>query len=53
MLLLQRAAETVSVDDECNEPAVLLACALGSTGCPAKCANKANEEDTATQGSID
>ena len=38
MLLLQRAAETVSGDDECNDPAVLLACALGSTGCPAKCA---------------
>ncbi|MBR6908271.1 hypothetical protein IKN40_07525, partial [bacterium] len=29
---------TVSGDDECNDPAVLLACALGSTGCPAKCA---------------
>ena len=36
--MLQRAAETVSGDDECNDPAVLLACALGSTGCPAKCA---------------
>jgi hypothetical protein len=44
MLMLQRAAETVSGDDECNDPAVLLACALGSTGCPAKCADKANEE---------
>ena len=37
--MLQRAAETVSGDDECNDPAVLLACALGSTGCPAKCAD--------------
>jgi hypothetical protein len=44
MLMLQRAAETVSGDDECNDPAVLLACALGSTGCPAKCAEKASEE---------
>jgi hypothetical protein len=44
MLMLQRAAETVSGDDECNDPAVLLACALGSTGCPAKCADKASEE---------
>ena len=44
LLLLQRAAETVSGDDECNDPAVLLACALGSTGCPAKCADKASEE---------
>ena len=43
MLLLQRAAETVSGDDECNDPAVLLACALGSTGCPAKCADEAQK----------
>ena len=43
MLLLQRAAETVSGDDECNDPAVLLACALGSTGCPAKCAEAEKE----------
>ena len=40
--MLQRAAETVSGDDECNDPAVLLACALGSTGCPAKCAEAEN-----------
>jgi len=53
MLMLQRAAETVSGDDECNDPAVLLACALGSTGCPAKCANKASEEDTAKGSVID
>jgi hypothetical protein len=43
LLLLQRAAETVSGDDECNDPAVLLACALGSTGCPAKCADSEKE----------
>ena len=43
MLMLQRAAETVSGDDECNDPAVLLACALGSTGCPAKCAEAEKE----------
>ena len=41
--MLQRAAETVSGDDECNDPAVLLACALGSTGCPAKCAEAEKE----------
>ena len=41
--MLQRAAETVSGDDECNDPAVLLACALGSTGCPAKCADEAQQ----------
>ncbi len=46
LLLLQRAAETVSGDDECNDPAVLLACALGSTGCPAKCAEKEGEKST-------
>ena len=46
MLMLQRAAETVSGDDECNDPAVLLACALGSTGCPAKCAEKESEKST-------
>ena len=43
MLMLQRAAETVSGDDECNDPAVLLACALGSTGCPAKCSDEAQK----------
>ena len=43
LLLLQRAAETVSGDDECNDPAVLLACALGSTGCPAKCTDEAQK----------
>ncbi|MBR6908282.1 hypothetical protein IKN40_07580 [bacterium] len=46
MLLLQRAAETVSGDDECNDPAVLLACALGSTGCPAKCAEEEGQKST-------
>ena len=44
--MLQRAAETVSGDDECNDPAVLLACALGSTGCPAKCAEEEGKKST-------
>ena len=48
MLMLQRAAETVSGDDECNDQAVLLACALGSTGCPAKCAEKTSEDQKDT-----
>ena len=55
MLMLQRAAENVN-PSECNDPAVLLACSLGSDSCPAACqkdAEKASEEDTATQGSID
>ena len=56
MLMLQRAAENVN-PSECNDPAVLLACSLGSDSCPAACQKKADEntaeEDTATQGSID
>ena len=54
MLMLQRAAENVN-PSECNDPAVLLACSLGSDSCPAACQkdNSSNEEDTATQGSID
>ena len=56
MLMLQRAAENVN-PSECNDPAVLLACSLGSDSCPAACQKKAdestNEEDTATQGNID
>ena len=43
MLMLERAAETVN-PSECNDPAVLLACSLGSDSCPAAC--KANEETT-------
>ena len=55
MLMLQRAAENVN-PSECNDPAVLLACSLGSDSCPAACQKKADEkseEDTASQGSID
>jgi hypothetical protein len=36
MLMLERAAETVN-PSECNDPAVLLACSLGSDSCPAAC----------------
>jgi hypothetical protein len=43
MLMLQRAAETVN-PSECNDPAVLLACSLGSESCPAACQNKTSEE---------
>jgi hypothetical protein len=52
--MLQRAAENVN-PSECNDPAVLLACSLGSDSCPAACQkdSSTNEEDTATQGSID
>ena len=55
MLMLQRAAENVN-PSECNDPAVLLACSLGSDSCPAACQKKAdeeNKEDTANQGTID
>ena len=41
---------------ECNDPAVLLACSLGSDSCPAACvkdADKAAEEDTAQGSTID
>jgi predicted alpha/beta hydrolase family esterase len=44
MLMLQRAAENVN-PSECNDPAVLLACSLGSDSCPAACVNKSNTED--------
>ncbi len=43
MLMLERAAETVN-PSECNDPAVLLACSLGSDSCPAAC--RAEEETT-------
>ena len=43
MLMLERAAETVN-PSECNDPAVLLACSLGSDSCPAAC--RADEETT-------
>jgi hypothetical protein len=42
--MLQRAAETVN-PSECNDPAVLLACSLGSDSCPAACVNKKDEVD--------
>jgi predicted alpha/beta hydrolase family esterase len=51
MLMLQRAAETVN-PSECNDPAVLLACSLGSESCPAACVNKASEEETNTPTNI-
>ncbi len=44
MLMLERAAETVN-PSECNDPAVLLACSLGSDSCPAAC-QKDSEETT-------
>ena len=47
MLMLQRAAENVN-PSECNDPAVLLACALSSDSCPAACTDK-NEKDTQDQ----
>ena len=42
MLMLQRAAENVN-PSECNDPAVLLACSLGSDSCPAACQKTADE----------
>jgi hypothetical protein len=42
MLMLERAAETVN-PSECNDPAVLLACSLGSDSCPAACRDNADE----------
>jgi hypothetical protein len=42
MLMLQRAAENVN-PSECNDPAVLLACSLGSDSCPAACQKNADE----------
>ena len=43
MLMLQRAAENVN-PSECNDPAVLLACSLGSDSCPAACVNKTDDQ---------
>ena len=42
MLMLERAAETVN-PSECNDPAVLLACSLGSDSCPAACRDNTEE----------
>ena len=45
--MLERASESgVISDSECNDPAVLLACALGSDGCPAKCAEAENKSES-------
>ena len=44
MLMLQRAAENVN-PSECNDPAVLLACSLGSDSCPAACVNKNSDSE--------
>jgi hypothetical protein len=43
MLMLERAAETVN-PSECNDPAVLLACSLGSDSCPAACKDNGEAE---------
>jgi hypothetical protein len=53
MLMLQRAAENVN-PSECNDPAVLLACSLGSDSCPAACQKKADEakDDEPTASNI-
>ena len=48
MLMLQRAAENVN-PSECNDPAVLLACSLGSDSCPAACQKKADDENNNTE----
>ena len=48
MLMLQRAAENVN-PSECNDPAVLLACSLGSDSCPAACQKKADDENGDTE----
>ena len=48
MLMLQRAAENVN-PSECNDPAVLLACSLGSDSCPAACQKKAEDENLDTE----
>ena len=48
MLMLQRAAENVN-PSECNDPAVLLACSLGSDSCPAACQKNADENNSDTE----
>jgi len=42
--MLQRAAENVN-PSECNDPAVLLACSLGSDSCPAACVKDSSDEE--------
>jgi hypothetical protein len=48
MLMLERASETVN-PSECDDPAVLFACALDAEGenCPAACREKASDEKEA------
>jgi hypothetical protein len=46
MLMLQRASGEATTDEECSDPAVLLACALGSANCPAKCAEEEGKQST-------
>jgi hypothetical protein len=52
MLMLQRAAETVN-PSECNDPAVLLACSLGSDQCPSACVNKKDEDNKDSNKNIE
>ena len=52
MLMLERASESgVISDSECNDPAVLLACALGSDGCPAKCQKDSTTDEDGNKAS--
>ena len=51
MLMLERAAETVN-PSECNDPAVLLACSLGSDSCPAACRDNTDETTVDEDGNV-
>ena len=51
MLMLERAAETVN-PSECNDPAVLLACSLGSDSCPAACQKDNDETEVDDKGNV-
>jgi hypothetical protein len=51
MLMLERAAETVN-PSECNDPAVLLACSLGSDSCPAACRDNTDETVVDDNGNV-
>jgi hypothetical protein len=51
MLMLERAAETVN-PSECNDPAVLLACSLGSDSCPAACRDNGDETEVDDKGNV-
>ena len=53
MLMLERAAENVN-PSECNDPAVLLACSLGSDSCPAACIKDSdNDEKTDSNKNVE